>query len=77
MIERGQRPGTCVVTCCTGSWEACRHVVRIVCGSVIASVAAVTVCRQRCVVVIRMALRALNVDVCSCQWERSVVVIER
>lgn len=51
--------------------------VRIRSAIPIGLVAAVTGCRQGCVVVVRMALRALQCGVGTGEWEGRVVVIER
>ena len=69
MVERGLRPGRCVMASSTGSREASVLVIRI-CGSVvIRSMAGIAVGWNRRVIVVGMALSTRHVGVCSRQRE--------
>lgn len=76
VIEGGAQPARSGVTSGARCWEAGRYVIRVVRALVVRLVTAVTVGRDRGVVVVHMAARACDRGVGSGQRETGVVVIE-
>lgn len=63
VIERRSRPRRSVVTGGACGWKAGGNVIGIGCPRVVCFVAGIAISRHRCVVVVRMALRAGHRDV--------------
>ena len=77
VVKRRSGPCSCGVARVAGGREACGCMIGV-CGAVpVSLVAAVTRSRQRCVVVVGVALRAGDRRMRTCQREPRVVVIER
>lgn len=76
VIEGRARPRSCCVAGIAGRGEASGRMIRVVRSVPVRLVAPVTRCGQGCVVVVRVALQALQRRVRSSQRESRVVVVE-
>jgi hypothetical protein len=69
VIERGCGPGRCVVAGSAGRGEAGLSMIGIIGSVVVSLMAGVAICRNGCVVVVGMALRARDGEVSSGERE--------
>jgi len=76
VIEGRTQPTGRRVATRAGSWESCGNVVRVVRALVVEFVAAVTIRRQRCVVIVHVTIGASDGSVRAGQREGGVVVVE-